>query len=87
MPNWGQFKKVQIKLRNAGAHALDNGGEFETMVDHYDAQILLAYIIVMRRLCLPDVVLDQFEDSNFMNVSRWRLKKRYAASESSCGWN
>lgn len=87
VPNWGQFKKVQIKLRNAGAHALDNGGEFETMVDHYDAQILLAYIIVMRRLCLPDVVLDQFEDSNFMNVSRWRLKKRYAASESSCGWN
>lgn len=83
IPNWPQFREAQVGLRNVGAHALGNSGEFEKMLDHYNAQILLAYIIVMKRLCLPDAVLDQFESSNFMNVSRWRLKKHYAPKESS----
>lgn len=82
VPNWELFRKEQIKLRNASAHALGNGGEYEKMVDHYDAQILIAYIIVMRRLGLPDVALDRFEESTFMNVSRWRVGRHYAADES-----
>lgn len=82
VPNWALFRKEQVKLRNAGAHALGNGGEYEKMIDHYDAQILIAYIIVMKRLNLPNVVIDQFTESVFMNASRWRISKHYAVDKS-----
>lgn len=78
IPNWERFRKEQIKFRNAGAHALGNNNEYTKMVDHHDAQILIAYIIIMKRLGLPDEILDQFEDSVFMNVSRWRVSRHYA---------
>ena len=82
VPNWELFRKEQVKLRNAGAHALGNGGEYEKMVDHHDAQVLIAYIIVMRRLGLPDEAFDRFEDSTFMNVSKIRVSRHYAVAES-----
>lgn len=82
IPDWKRFKKEQIKLRNQGAHALGNNREYEKMADHYYAQILLAYVILMKRLKLPDEVLRQFEQSNFLNAARWRVSNHYAISES-----
>lgn len=82
IPDWKRFKKEQIKLRNQGAHALGNNREYEKMADHYYAQILLAYVILMKRLKLPDEVLRHFEQSNFLNAARWRVSKHYAISES-----
>lgn len=82
VPDWKRFRKEQNKLRNASAHALENNSEYEQMVDHHDAQILIAYVIIMKRLKLPDEVLDQFEDSTFMNVSRWRVSEHYASNDS-----
>lgn len=81
IPDWKKFKKEQIALRNSGAHALSDDSEYETMVDHYHAQILLAYVIIMKRLELPDEMLSHFEQSSFLNVARWRISNRYAISE------
>jgi hypothetical protein len=60
---------------------LSDDSEYETMVDHYHAQILLAYVIIMKRLELPDEMLSHFEQSSFLNVARWRISNRYAISE------
>lgn len=78
IPDWKRFRKEQIKLRNEGAHALSDEREYEMMTDHYYAQIVLAYVIEMKRLNAPDAILEAFESSSFMNVARRTLKENYS---------
>ncbi|VDK66419.1 unnamed protein product [Cylicostephanus goldi] len=80
VPNQNEFIKKQGKLRNAGAHALGNGGEYDIMVDHYYAQILIAYVIIMKRLGLDDA-LEQFEESSFLEAPRQQIRERYAIAK------
>ena len=78
IPDWKRFRKEQIKLRNEGAHALSDEREYEMMTDHYYAQIVLAYVIEMKRLNAPDAIWEAYESSSFMTVARRTLKENYS---------
>ncbi|MDM8301666.1 hypothetical protein [Collinsella tanakaei] len=78
IPYWSKFKKEQYSLRITGAHGINSNEGPHLRVDHYYAQITLAYFILMKRLGLPPETIDRFERSSFLNVARWNITKRYA---------
>lgn len=77
--NWKVFKKEQIELRNNGAHGKAGEGINQMMIDHYYAQICLAYYVLMTRMGLGDDVINRFEESQFLNAARWNIQKHYSA--------
>lgn len=80
IPNWNRFKKEQQALRTNGAHGKNGAADPHLQINHYNAQIVIAYIILMKRLGLPKEVIDQFENSNFLNAARWRISQYYTSS-------
>lgn len=75
--DWKTFRNNQISLRHSGAHGVKNNDGHSLVYDHYQAQLILAYIVLLKRLGFTKEQIDQFENSNFMNVSRWNIKQRY----------
>lgn len=78
IPHWSKFKREQYTLRNGGAHGTSPDINYHIRIDHYHAQIILAYILLMKRLGLPSATINQFEKSNFYNSARWRIASNYA---------
>lgn len=50
--DWKNFRTTQITLRHSGAHGIKNTNQHLLIYNHYQAQIVLAYIIFMIRLGL-----------------------------------
>lgn len=82
IPKWSQFKKKQHAIRITGAHGKTDTSDFQLRVDHYHASIVIAYIVLMRRLGLSERIVDEFEKSSFLNYPRERITQRYSKSES-----
>lgn len=78
LPRWSTFRDEQYALRISGAHGIVSDKNPHLHIDHYYAQITLAYFILMKRLGLPPEAIDQFEQSSFLNVARLEIEKRYA---------
>lgn len=78
LPHWSKFRDEQCALRIRGAHGIESDKNPYLSIDHYYAQITLAYYILMKRLGLSTETIDSFEKSSFLNVARWTLTKRYA---------
>lgn len=78
IPRWSKFRDEQYALRVGGAHGISSDKDPYLRIDHYHAQIVLAYFILMKRLCLPPEAIDQFERSSFLNASRWDISRRYS---------
>ncbi len=83
LPRWSKFRDEQYALRIGGAHGIESNENPYLRIDHYYAQITLAYFILMKRLGLPAETIDGFEESNFLNVARWEITRRYAIPPSS----
>lgn len=81
IPKWSQFKRMQHQMRNTGAHGKAAMANLSLRVDHYHASIVIAYIVLMRRLGLSDDLVDEFEKSTFMNHARERITQRYSKSD------
>lgn len=79
IPKWSQFKRMQHEMRNTGAHGKIAMADFDLQVDHYYASIVIAYIVLMRRLGLSAEVVDEFEKSTFLNYARERITQRYSS--------
>ena len=79
IPDWKRFEKEQRDLRNGGAHGGDTSEGRRAMIDHYHAQLALAYIVLMKCLNCSDAMVDEFERSSFQNVARWGTAERYSA--------
>lgn len=78
IPRWSKFRDEQYSLRIGGAHGISSDKDPYLRIDHYHAQIVLAYFILMKRLGLSPEAIDQFERSSFLNASRWDISKRYS---------
>ena len=78
LPRWSTFRDEQYALRISGAHGIESDKNPHLRIDHYYAQITLAYFILMKRLGLPPETIDQFEQSSFLNVARRKIQKCYA---------
>lgn len=78
IPNWKRFKKEQQKLRNVGAHGKNSVTNSYLQANHYNAQIVLGYIILMKRLGLSTAIINRFEQSSFLNAARWRISRQYS---------
>lgn len=77
--DWNLFKKEQISFRHSGAHGTTkHNNNYMIVMYHYQAQIILAYVLLMKKLEFTDQEIDQFWRSSFMNVSRWNIKQHYA---------
>ena len=83
LPRWSKFRDEQYVLRISGAHGIESDENPRLRIDHYYAQITLAYFILMKRLGLSTETIDGFEQSNFLNVARWEITKHYANSSDS----
>lgn len=77
LPRWSKFRDEQYALRVSGAHGIESDENPHLRIDHYYAQITLAYIILMKRLGLSTETIDEFERSSFLNVARWEITKHY----------
>jgi len=75
--DWKNFRTTQITLRHSGAHGIKNTNQHLLIYNHFQAQIVLAYIIFMIRLGFTEKEIESFENSNFMNASRWRIRQQY----------
>lgn len=78
IPNWKRFKKEQQKLRIDGAHGKSSVTDYSLQANHYNAQIVLGYIILMKRLGLSATIINRFEQSSFLNAARWRISRQYS---------
>ena len=78
LPRWSKFRYEQYSLRISGAHGIESDENPHLRIDHYYAQITLAYFILMKRLGLSTETIDGFEQSSFLNVARWEITKHYA---------
>lgn len=81
IPDWPRFKREQRELRTTGAHGLESENHLGYGIDHYYAQIILAYYIILLHFDAPEKVVNGFEESSFLNVARWRIKQDYAKPE------
>ena len=81
IPKWSQFKRAQHDMRTTGAHGKAAMANLPLRVDHYHASIVIAYIVLMRRMGLSDDLVDEFEKSTFMNHARERITQRYSKSD------
>lgn len=75
--DWNRFSKEQYLMRNQGAHGLKPGEQIDVSMNHYYAQILLAYLVLMIRMGFEDDVLDNFMNSGFLSSAKWRIKQAY----------
>lgn len=75
--DWKSFRTTQITLRHSGAHGIKNTNQHLLIYNHHQAQIVLAYIIFMIRLGFTEKEIESFENSYFMNASRWRIRQQY----------
>lgn len=85
LPRWPKFRDEQYALRISGAHGIESDKNPYLRIDHYYAQITLAYFILMKRLGLPQEIIDQFERSSFLNVARREITKHYAKPQKGGG--
>ena len=77
IPNWRLFRREQTSLCIQGAHGLTGTDNYELVGNHYYGQILLAYLVIMKRLGLGDETFREFFNSKFLNAARWRLREAY----------
>ena len=76
--DWDLFKKEQVSFRHSGAHGTTKqNNNYIIVLYHYQAQIILAYVLLMKKLEFTDQEINQFWQSSFMNVSRWNIKQHY----------
>lgn len=78
LPRWSIFRNEQYSLRISGAHGIESDENPHLRIDHYYAQITLAYFILMKRLGLSTETIDGFEKSTFLNAARREITKHYA---------
>ena len=72
------LQKEQQGLRINGAHGKSDNVDPNLQVNHYNAQITLSYIVLMKRLGLGTEIIDNFERSSFLNSARWKISQQYA---------
>ncbi len=78
IPQWKRFQEEQYKLRLSGAHGLGTEETAQIRIYHYHAQIVLGYIILMKRLGLSDETINCFEKSSFLNIARQNISEYYS---------